>query len=227
MVPLNPRRAKIAQMPERISGFRGEFLWEWDIAERQLLQLANAFQVDDYDWRPGTTARSVSEVFVHIACGTFMLLEVFGTTAPADLYLDLPQTPVERLWALVRKNDELEHGVREKEKVMALLSRALASARETITRTDDAGLERSLPLLRRTHDSPPCLPAAARARPRTHGAAYRLHPSTWYAGAVARLETGSSLEITSWLAVHGGSMKTRFQITIPKDVRDVLAIPLF
>jgi hypothetical protein len=39
MVPLNPRRANIAQMPERISGFRGEFLWEWDIAERQLLQL--------------------------------------------------------------------------------------------------------------------------------------------------------------------------------------------
>ena len=132
-------------MPERISGFRGEFLWEWDIAERQLLQLANAFQVDDYEWRPGTTARSVSEVLVHVACGTFMLLEALGTTAPADLYEDAPKQPVERLWALVRKNDELEQTLREKEKVVALLNRALTSARETITRTDDAKLERSLP----------------------------------------------------------------------------------
>src|SRR5215468_7035410 len=96
-------------MHERISGFRGEFLWEWDIAERQLLQLANAFHVDDYEWRPSTTARSVSEVLVHVACGTFMLLEALGTTAPTDLYEDAPQQPVERLWALVRKNDELEH----------------------------------------------------------------------------------------------------------------------
>src|SRR5689334_2483369 len=107
-------------MAERISGFRGEFLWEWDIAERQLLALAKAFQVDDFEWRPGTNSRSVSEVFIHVACGTFMLLEALGTTAPLDLYPDLPQPPVERLWALVRKNDELEHGLHEKDKVVAL-----------------------------------------------------------------------------------------------------------
>jgi len=131
-------------MPERISGFRGEFLSEWDIAEGQLLQLANAFPADDFEWRPATNARSVSEVFVHVACGTFMLLEVLGTKAPTDLYPALTQTPDERFWALVQKNDELEHGLREKEKVIALLNRALASARDTITRADDAGLERSL-----------------------------------------------------------------------------------
>src|SRR5262245_61833376 len=131
-------------MPERISGFAGEFLWEWDIAERQLLQLANAFQADDYEWRPDTTARAVSEVFVHVVCGTFMLLELLGATAPPDLYLDLPEQPMERLWALVRKNDELEHGLREKDKVVSLLTRALATARETLMRADDADLERSL-----------------------------------------------------------------------------------
>jgi len=131
-------------MPERISGFRGEFLWEWDIAEGQLLQLANVFEAGDYEWRPDATARSVSEVLVHVACGTIMLLELLGTTAPADLYLELPEKPMERLWALVRKNDDLEHGLREKDNVVSLLSRTLASARETITHTDDADLERSL-----------------------------------------------------------------------------------
>jgi uncharacterized damage-inducible protein DinB len=131
-------------MPERSSGFRGEFLWEWDIAAHQLLQLANAFPADDYGWRPNTTARAVSEVFIHVGCGTFLLLEPAGTTAPADFYPDLPQQPMERLWALVRKNDELEHALRQKDKVVVLLNRAFASARETLTRTDDAGLDRSL-----------------------------------------------------------------------------------
>jgi hypothetical protein len=131
-------------MTERLTGFRGEFLSEWDIAERQLLQLANAFQAADYEWRPDTTARRISEVFVHVACGTFMLLEAIGTTAPADLYLQLPEQPMERLWALVRRNDDLEQGLREKDKVVSLLSRALTSARETITRTTDTEMERSL-----------------------------------------------------------------------------------
>jgi hypothetical protein len=131
-------------MTERVSGFRGEFLWEWDIAERQLLQLADAFQEGEYEWRPDSTARSVCEVFVHIACGTFMLLEWGGAKAPSDLYPKLPDEPMERLWALVRKNDELEGALRDKEKVTSLLRRALVSARETITRIDDADLERSL-----------------------------------------------------------------------------------
>ena len=131
-------------MPERITGFRGEFLWEWDIAERQLLQLANAFNASDYEWRPDTNARGVSEVLVHVACGTFMLLELIGKTAPADLYVELPEPPMERLWAFVRKNDDIERGLRDKDEVVSLLSRALASAREAVTHTDDADLERSL-----------------------------------------------------------------------------------
>src|SRR5215831_16299485 len=134
----------IIRMPERISGFRGEFLWEWDIAERQLIQFANAFPAADYEWRPDVTARSVSEVLVHVACGTLMLLECLGIKAPADLYKELPEQPAERLWAFVRRNDELERAMREKEKVISMLSRALDIARETITRSNDADIERTL-----------------------------------------------------------------------------------
>ena len=130
-------------MPERIVGFRGEFLWEWEIAERQLLQLANNFDASDYEWRPDSNARGVSEVLVHVACGTFMLLEWIGTKAPADLYPELAEE-TERVRVFVRKNDELEQRLREKDTVVTLLHRALASARDSITRTDDAGLERSL-----------------------------------------------------------------------------------
>src|SRR5262245_61361509 len=131
-------------MPERITGFRGEFLWEWEIAERQLLQLANAFSADNYGWRPDASARAVSEVLVHVACGTFMLLDALGAAAPGDLYPDLPEEPMDRLWALVRKNDEFDRALREKDKVVTLLSRALASARDAIASANDADLERSL-----------------------------------------------------------------------------------
>ena len=131
-------------MPEQIIGFRGEFLWEWDIAERQLIQLANAFSPVDYDWRPDKNARSVSEVLIHVSCGTFMLLESLGVRAPADLYATLPNEHVEHMWAFVRRNDELELGMREKDKVIPLLSRALNTVRETITRAHDADIERSL-----------------------------------------------------------------------------------
>src|SRR5437016_4867061 len=87
------RYTRILCMPQRISGFRGEFLWEWDVVEPQLLQLANAFEAGDYGWQPDTSARGVGEVLVHVACGTFMLLEWVGTKAPADLYPDLPEQP--------------------------------------------------------------------------------------------------------------------------------------
>lgn len=143
---LRRARAKIAGMIERISGFRGEFLWELDIADRQLIQLANAFAAGDYEWRPDMTARSVSEVMVHVACGTFMLLEWLGTKVPADLYPELPdeQQPAERIWAIIRRNDELERGLRAKSEVISLLSRALESVRQTIVHTDDVGIERCL-----------------------------------------------------------------------------------
>jgi len=131
-------------MSDRLGGFRGEFLWEWDIAERQLTQLANAFPADEYEWKPDTTARSVSEVLIHISCGTFMLLEWLGLRVPPDLYAELPEEPESRMWAIVKINDELERSVRQKDKVLSLLRRALVVAREKVKSTDDATLEQSL-----------------------------------------------------------------------------------
>jgi hypothetical protein len=177
-------------MPERMTGFRGEFLWEWEIAERQLLQLANSFNASYYEWRPHTNARSVSEVLVHVSCATFMILEWLGTKAPVDLYAELPEQPTERVWVFVRKNDELEHGLREKDSVVALLNRALASARDTISSTEDADLEKSLPFF--GYDRPSGLPAAARAHTRTHGTTHRIYADARYASTMAGLETGST-----------------------------------
>ena len=76
----------------RPDGFRGEFLWELEIATRQNIALAEAFPPEKYPWRPDPNARSVSEVFVHVSAGIFMLLDLLGVPAPSDVYGDVALT---------------------------------------------------------------------------------------------------------------------------------------
>jgi hypothetical protein len=71
-------------MATEIAGFRGEFLWELDIAIQQSVAMAEAIPVEKYDWRPNTEARSISKVFVHVATGNFILLDVIGVAAPME-----------------------------------------------------------------------------------------------------------------------------------------------
>lgn len=53
----------------RSPGFRGEFLWELDIATKQIVAMAEAAPSASYPWRPTPKTRSISEVFVHVAAG--------------------------------------------------------------------------------------------------------------------------------------------------------------
>ena len=115
-------------MASQIEGFRGEFLWELEIVERQTLALAEAIPVDQYDWRPDPQARSVSEVFMHVAAGNFMLLDVAGHAAPVDLYDRVPAEGAEHFWGLVKRNDEIERELRDKARVIDLLRRSFQAA---------------------------------------------------------------------------------------------------
>lgn len=129
------------QPAPRIKGFSGEYLWELEIAERQMVAMAEAIPAEKYDWRPDQKARSISEVFVHVAAGDFMLLEVVGAAAPADLYGQLPADGPEHFWGLVRRNDELEKSVREKAAVTDILKRAFQAVRKSFTEADDGVLD--------------------------------------------------------------------------------------
>ena len=131
-------------MSTRAAGYRGEFLWELEIASRQFVALAQAFPSATYEWRPDATARSVSEVFVHVATGNFLLLEAAGIPAPPDLYAGLPPAGAERFIALMRKNDELVAALREKSAIVPLLQRSLQQVTESFTQAADTALERRL-----------------------------------------------------------------------------------
>ncbi len=131
-------------MTTRIAGFRGEFLWELEIVIRQSMAIAEAIPREKYDWRPDTTARSVSEVFVHVATGNFMLLDAIGVSAPMDLYMQVPTNGRERFSGLMRRNDELVATVRDKNAVVALLRRSLQVVNQSFNGASEAELGRHL-----------------------------------------------------------------------------------
>ena len=129
-------------MSARLPGFKGEYLWEFDIAERQLLALADAFPATRYGWRSTETARSVSEILVHIAAGNLTLLGIVGVEAAPDLYGKLEGEIVPRMMAMIAKNDSLERCETDKPRVIALLRRSLDAVRTAFTQAPDAELDR-------------------------------------------------------------------------------------
>jgi hypothetical protein len=134
----------------RIAGFPGEFLWELDIATRHIMSMAEAFPADAYDWYPDPRARCVSEVFVHIATGNYLLLDLLGVPVPADLYPHLPpaspdpSAASDRFSAFLRANDQLVAGIREKAEVIALLQPSLAAVEAAFRQTSESDLDREL-----------------------------------------------------------------------------------
>jgi len=127
-------------MTERIPGFKGEYLWEFEFPEKQITALAEAIPADRYSWRPADRARSVSEVLVHIAVGNFMLLNVVGMPLPEDIYEQIEGEGFQRMLAIIRKNDGFEKTIVAKADVVPLLARSLAAVKVSFTNTSDEDL---------------------------------------------------------------------------------------
>lgn len=133
-------------MEQRLPGFKGEYLWEFEFPERQLMALAEAIPADKYSWRPADRARSVSEVLVHIAVGNFLLLDVVGVPLPADLYGQIEGDGFQRMVALIRMNDGFEKTITAKADIVPLLARSLAAVKASFTDTSDADLAKPGPV---------------------------------------------------------------------------------
>jgi uncharacterized damage-inducible protein DinB len=130
-------------MSTRLPGFRGEYLWEFDFAEKQLLALAEAFPAERYAWRPAETARSVSEVLVHVGAGGHMLLALLGVKAEPDLYGKLEGEGMARAMAMFERNESLGKTMTDKADVLALVRKSLDAMRTAFTETSDAELDRT------------------------------------------------------------------------------------
>ena len=130
--------------PPRMEGFSGEFLWELEIVEKQLLAMAETVPADRYGWRPEEKVRSVSEVLIHVVAGNFLLLDIVGAKAPDDVYGQISAGGFERFAELIRRNDDLEKIVCEKEGVIALLQRSFQTVRRSFAKAGTAELDRRL-----------------------------------------------------------------------------------
>jgi uncharacterized damage-inducible protein DinB len=70
-----------AQAPARAGqGWLGEF----EYATGQLLQLAEAIPAEKFAWRPAPGVRSISELYMHIAIGNYLLLGLAGLEPPVN-----------------------------------------------------------------------------------------------------------------------------------------------
>jgi len=131
-------------MEPRIPGFRGEYLWELDIARIQLLDLAAAVPEEAYGWRPVEGTRPFSAVLVHIAAGNMALLHVAGRPLPGgvDLYGPLQGDALAELREMIRTNVSLERTLTEKQPVIDLLRRSFEAVQQSFTASSVEDLEK-------------------------------------------------------------------------------------
>jgi uncharacterized damage-inducible protein DinB len=107
-----------------ISGFRADFLADWDDMAQKAVSLAEAMPADKFSWRPAG-ARSVSEIYMHIASGNFGFMRLLGVEPPAGID---PRT--------------LEKTVTEKAKVAETLKQSFEHVRKAVLGITDADLDK-------------------------------------------------------------------------------------
>ena len=110
-----------------VTGYRAEVLAEVRVQEDKFARLADAIPADKYTWRPAADARSVAEVFLHVAAASYNLPKLIGTPPPANVDIA-----------------KLEKSTSDKAKVIATLKDAFSHEREAIVKMPDADLEKSL-----------------------------------------------------------------------------------
>lgn len=111
------------------TGFRAEFLSDWDDFSKKAVSLAEAMPSEKYSWRPNKDVRSVSEIYMHIAGGNFGLLRAAGVQPPEGID--------------VRGLDKIT----DKEKAVALLKQSFEHVRKAILNTSDADLDKPIKLM--------------------------------------------------------------------------------
>ncbi len=63
---------------------KSDLAWQIDYVQKQILSLEEAVPQEKYTWRPADGVRSVSEAYLHIAFGNYILAKVAGVEPPAD-----------------------------------------------------------------------------------------------------------------------------------------------
>jgi uncharacterized damage-inducible protein DinB len=120
-----PATATPTAMEAPKSGFRADFLKEWDSLEKKFVGLAEAVPQEKYTWRPTPEVRSVSEVFLHVAGGNHSYLDGMGVPWPAGI-----------------DRKTYEKSTTDRAQIVEQLKQSFDLVRETVLKTSDADLEK-------------------------------------------------------------------------------------
>ncbi len=112
-------------------GFRLEFLRGFDDLEKKFLDLAEAFPVDKYAWRPAEGVRSVGEVLGHVAGGNYGYGVWLGVKVPQNV----DRQGLEKM--------------SEKSKLIDALKQSFDHYRKAVLRIPDEDLEKAVKVLNR------------------------------------------------------------------------------
>ncbi len=115
-----------ADQPGASSGFKVDLIASIDDAGKKLLDLAQAMPAEKYTWRPGEGVRSVSEVFMHVAAGNYMIPSFLGAKRPEGM------------------DRTMETKVTEKPKVIETLQKSIAHLKGVVESTPDADLDKKV-----------------------------------------------------------------------------------
>ena len=106
------------------SSFRSDVLTQWKEFTDKIVSLAEAMPEEKYSWRPGPGVRSVGEVYTHIANGSFFFMKMAGIEPPAGVDMKMVDS------------------LKEKAKIVAILKQSCEHARQAISKSSDADLNK-------------------------------------------------------------------------------------
>ncbi len=111
---------------EELTGFRADFLTDFERTSEKLLDLAKEIPRDNFSWRPTDEVRTVSEIYMHVASANFFFARDLGIPLPADL------------------PEELEENVTKSAEVRQLFAESVDHVRQALEKNAD--LERKIEL---------------------------------------------------------------------------------
>ncbi len=112
--------------PSTTSSFKQDLIKDIESAEKKLISLAEAVPAEKYSWRPEEGVRSVSEVYMHVAGGNYLLPSFAGVTPPPGISRDMEKT------------------VTDKDKVIEALKQSFVHLHQAVDKTSDADFDKKV-----------------------------------------------------------------------------------
>jgi len=139
-----------AAQGQNASSLKTEYLGDFAETCKHLDQLSQATPANKYAWRPAAGVRSVSEVYVHIANGNFLLLSLTGVKLPSEYFPNLPVDAKGKpdMQAVFKRMGELEKTVSDKDAVTRMLKSSLDEVRNRFSQLTAAELDQSADFFR-------------------------------------------------------------------------------